>query len=125
LCPLGDLLRECILLTEVMSCSVPESDWKLLRQLKPLALQRYCDRVLDNVAKISTDESKNSHERYLDVYRYILSSDEELARAFNDHRRSTAIFRLAVIKSLRLLTPEEFGRFSEGTRQTVEVLSDE
>ena len=40
-----------------------------------------------------------------------------------DHRRSTALHKLAWIYSLRLLTEAEFGAFSEETRETALFLA--
>lgn len=99
-----------------MSRSVPESDWKLLSELKPLALQRYCDGVLARIASISSDSSKSSHERYGNVYGYVQEADKVLAYAFNALSRSNAIDRLAAMVSLKLLTKEELQRFSASTR---------
>jgi hypothetical protein len=45
--------------------------------------------------------------------------DRELAFAFDDHRRATATVKLARICSLGLLSEEEFGSFSEETREIV------
>ncbi|MCX6348187.1 MAG: hypothetical protein NTV79_01605 [Candidatus Aureabacteria bacterium] len=45
--------------------------------------------------------------------------DEELGRAFNDYRRSTALMQLTNIRSLGLLTDEEVRLFSEETQRIV------
>jgi len=42
--------------------------------------------------------------------------DKEIASAFDDFRRSTDIFQIAIIRKLGVITDEEFGRFSESTR---------
>jgi len=42
--------------------------------------------------------------------------DKEIASAFDDFRRSTAIFQIAIVRKLGVITDEEFGRFSEPTR---------
>jgi hypothetical protein len=99
----------------------PESDWKLLRQLHPLALDRFCQRVLSEVAQLASDAKANPHERYLAVLDFVNRRNDELADAFDDMRRSTATLRLARIRTHSLLTDEEFCRFSAATREAVEL----
>jgi hypothetical protein len=106
-----------------MERQLPEKDWKLLRQLAPVALERFCDRVLREATVIATAPGKTNHERYLELYKLMKEQDRDLASAFNDHRRSTALHKLAWIYSLRLLTEDEFGGFSEETRETALFLA--
>ena len=101
---------------------IPESDWKLLRQLHPLALDRFCERVLSEVARLASATDTNPHERYLAVFDLIDRRNGELGVAFDDMRRSTALRSLACIRSHHLLTDEEFGRFSATTRNAVEAM---
>ena len=98
---------------------IKESDWKIFRQLRTLALERFCDRVLSEIESIASDAEKGSHERYLAVYRRIARRDKELADAFNNPRRSAALLQLARIMFMELLTEEEFARFSPETREAV------
>jgi hypothetical protein len=101
---------------------ISESEWKLLRQLHSVALDRFCQRVLSEIAELSSSAEVNSHERYLAVYDLINRRNHEMADAFDDLRRSTSILRLACIQSHGLLTDDEFDRFSEATRHAVEVI---
>ena len=71
-----------------MSLEIEESDWKVFRQLRPIALDRFCWRVLDEIQQVSADTKRSTHERYLAVYDLIQRRDRELADAFNDPRRS-------------------------------------
>jgi len=41
---------------------IPERDWKVFRELRALALERFCQRVLAEVAGVSGDESHSFHE---------------------------------------------------------------
>lgn len=97
-----------------------ESDWKHFRKLRTVALDRFCQRVLDEIGRLAQDSSKGSHERYLEVYRRLQERDKQLADMFDDVRRSTALLQLARIQSEQLLTDEEFAQFSEGLRATVQ-----
>ena len=51
-----------------MSRDIKESDWQLLRELAPLALDRFCERVLGEVTGVATDGSRSNHERYAAVF---------------------------------------------------------
>jgi hypothetical protein len=105
-----------------MASEILESDWKLFRKLHPVALERFCQRVLCDVNSILADESKSSHERYLEAFRFMRRRDRELAVAFNDMRRSTAVRQLAAIQAHGLLTEEELADFSLDTRTTLQAL---
>jgi hypothetical protein len=105
-----------------MSGDFPERDWKLLRRLAPVALERFCAKVLAEATEIAAEPGRTGHQRYLNLYRFLREKDKDLAFAFDDHRRSTAMLKIARIHSLGLFTPEEFGEFSERTRDTVQSL---
>lgn len=105
-----------------MSRGIAERDWKLLRELQPVALDRFCRRVLDEIASVAADASRSHHQRYLAIYKLIDRRDDELADAFNDMRRSVAVRRICSLRELGLLTDEEFARFSEETRGTVRAI---
>ena len=106
-----------------MARHLPEEDWKLLGRLAPVALERFCDRVLREATAVANAPAKTSHERYRELYKLIKEQDRDLASAFDDHRRSAALVQLARIYSLGLLTEEELGAFSEETRETALFLA--
>lgn len=58
--------------------NIREADWKHLRQLKPVALDRFCTRALAEVAQTGSDEQKTAHERYLSTYKLMHERDGEL-----------------------------------------------
>jgi hypothetical protein len=97
-----------------------ESDWKVLRRLKPVALERFCERTLAECVQVATGGGDSAHERYLALYRLVHERDKELARAFNDLRRSSAINALIAMTSLDLLTASELAEFSDETRDIVQ-----
>lgn len=104
-----------------MERGIPEADWKVFRQVRGVALDRFCERVLAELAEVRADAGKSNHERYLATFKLLQCRDEELASAFNDFRRSTALVQLARIQFMDLLTEEEFGRFSPETRSGVQM----
>ena len=106
-----------------MPRDIPELDWKIFREVRGAALERFCQRVLGDIERIASDRARGFHERYLEIYKFVERRDDKLARAFNDMRRSKAIFQLAVICSHGLLTPDEMLRFTLGTRDAIESLA--
>ena len=107
------------------SQDVPESDWKLFRELREIALDRFCKRALEELERLRLNASRTHHERYLDIFRLLQDRDEQLAHAFNDPRRSRMIIQLAAIRAHGLLEPAEVARFTAGTRATIECLAKE
>ena len=99
---------------------VPESDWKVFRELRQHALERFCKGALEEVQTILRDGSRSHHDRYLDLFRLLRTRDDELAHAFNDARRSRMITQLVAIHARGLLEPDELERFTARTRATIE-----
>lgn len=104
--------------------SLPEHDWRVLRSLHLIALDRYCARVLDECAAVLRDDQTSNHERYLRTFRLLKDRDERIAAAFDDLRRSNAVNRLAAMSNLGVVTDEELARFSPATRYAAKMLAD-
>lgn len=107
-----------------MSSHIPESDWRRFKEVHARLLERYCGRVLEEVAAVSQSAKGTAHDRYLKVYKLVRERDEQIASAFNDFRRSTAVMQLAIMRRMSLLTDDELSRFSEQTRKFVQGIGD-
>jgi len=105
-----------------MMREIKEADWKIFRQLHAVALERFCQRVLDDSERLHGDTRHSAYERYVAIYRLFDERDKEVARLFNDLRRSTALWQIAALKGRGLLTKEEFARFSQETQSLVAAL---
>lgn len=104
-----------------MPPNFPESDWKTLSHLKPLALDRLCARILQESSRIITGADEGEHHRaYLDLYRHIHTSDKTLGDCFDAWSRSRGLLLLMKWRAENLLTEEEFAAFSAGTRDMVD-----
>jgi len=102
-----------------MPSEIPESDWRHFKKVHSVLLERYCVRVLTDLgAEISATEG-TAHERYLRVYHLIHRKNEDMARAFDDFRRSTAVMQLGIMRRMELLTDEELSVFSPETQVRV------
>jgi hypothetical protein len=104
--------------------TLPESDWKVLRALHPVTVERYCAQVLDECASVLRDDQHSAHERYLRLFRLIEDRDDHIADAFNDLRRSTAVQRLAAMINLSLVNDDELARFTAATRESATALAE-
>jgi hypothetical protein len=106
----------------VMVRDFPESDWNKLRALRPVALDRFSKRILDEIAAITADNTRNNHERYGAIWKHIKERDRDVADAFNEMTRSKAVLRIAFMRRPKVITDEEFARFSDETREDVAVM---
>jgi hypothetical protein len=104
------------------STTIAEVDWKVLRRVHPLALERYCERVLAEIEHVIHNGAQSTHQRYLNIFKIIERRDREMASIFNDPRRSNALTMLARIRSDGLLTEDEFSGLSQETRSAIELL---
>lgn len=107
-----------------MQRQISEADWKLMQRLQPIALERFCQAILSEVVKLASDTAQGSHARYLKVFKLIQQRDEEIGEAFNEMKRSTSLFKLARMRSLGLMTEEEFAGFSSETKDLVSLFLD-
>jgi len=102
---------------------IEESDWKIFRRLHSIALERYCQRVLEEV-RAAAECKGEYHDCYRKVYRLIRNRDKTLASAFDDPRRSTAFVLLANMIDEDLLTEEELKQFSSEAQEHIAVIND-
>jgi hypothetical protein len=56
----------------------------------PLAVERFCERVLAEVNQVSRESTRSYHERYRQIFKIIQERDQEIARIFDNPRRSQA-----------------------------------
>jgi hypothetical protein len=106
-----------------MSSNLPESDWRLFTKIHNKLLEQYCEQILEDVRTASRSAASSSHDRYRKVYDLIHQRDKQMANAFDDFRRSTAVMQLAVMRRMKLLTDEDLGKFSEQTRIRIEQIA--
>ena len=101
---------------------ITESDWKVFRRLRELALERYCRRVLNDVSQLVEKDRSSAHERYLKLWELLRERDKTIGNAFDDPRRSQALIQLLNIVNEDLLTENELTQFSEDLRDHLEAL---
>jgi hypothetical protein len=94
-----------------------ERDWKHLRSVHGIALERFCAQVLEEAAAIVQGGGRPAHERYLQLFRLLRERNAAGATAFDDVRRSTALQRLTAMVGLDVLTREELAGFTRTSRR--------
>ena len=107
-----------------MSQHLPEADWKLFRKVRAVALDRFCERTLTEIVTTASTDPRAAHDRYVAIYDLLQTRDKELARAFDDLKRSQAIPQLAVMLSLGLVTKAELGQFGAETQAAVGYITE-
>jgi hypothetical protein len=116
-------MRNVIRTIESMHRSCPEADWKVFRKVREVALERFCQRILDEVDRVHQGDGRTYHARYLDVCRLLAKRNKEMSLAFDDPRRSQMFPQLAAIVALDLVRPEELAQFTPATKETIKCLS--
>ena len=101
---------------------IKESDWKVFRRLHSIALERYCQRVLEEV-RIAAECRGEYHDCYRKLYRLIRERDKTMAATFDDPRRSTAFLLLCNMIAEELLTEEELKQFSLEAQERIEIIN--
>jgi len=99
--------------------NIPESDWRHFKRVHQVLLERFCQRTLDDLGAMLRARERSAHEQYRRAYELLVDRDEELARAFDDFRRSTAVMQLAIMRRMGLLSDDELSVFSEQTQKVV------
>jgi len=100
---------------------LPESDWKTVRKLHDLALERFCQRVLADIERIHSATAKKAHTRYLEIFKVIEEQDKEIEWIFNDLNRSNAMEHLCAMRTRELLAETEFALLSQETQDQVKA----
>ena len=108
-----------------MTREVLESDWKVFREVRDVALERFCKSAVDAIDRAHQDEARSNLERYDEISRLIRDRDKELARVFINPRRSTMQLQLMMLHVLGLLEPEELARFTPEVREHIQSYSKE
>lgn len=98
---------------------IAESDWKKFKKVREQALDRFCRRILAECEEICRDETTTAHQRYGRLYGYVRDRNKEMAKAFDDFRRSTAVLCLMIMHKYGLLTEEEIEAFSEDVKRSI------
>ncbi len=98
---------------------IKESDWKYLRNLKKVLLDRLCNRILDDIRTECGMEKReqDAHEQYLKVYDLIETGDRMIAECFDDWRRSNIILHIVFLIKHQVIAKDEIDQLSDETKE--------
>lgn len=100
---------------------IAEKDWKLFKKIYAIALDRFCQRVLDDCQAICNMHTESAHDRYGTLYSLIRERDKDMAMAFdNALSRSRAVLSLRLMVAYGVLSRDEVSEFSTDVQDQVE-----
>ena len=91
--------------------TITEKEWKAFNAIKDKALERYCQSILDETKRLSTQTDKTSHECYLDVWELIEERNKIMRKTFDGRSRSRAMLQLKLMRSMNLVDEDELPAF--------------
>ncbi len=101
---------------------ISESDWKTLGEVREAALERLCKAVLRETQRLADESTQSWHERFQRTSTAVDECNRQIRLLTGDFHRSNAHIRLAAMKASKLVSSEEYSRFSEATRLEVDSL---
>ncbi len=98
-----------------------ESDWKKFKELREIALDRFCQGVLADVKTIAENDALSAHTRYRMLYRLMRDRDKAIVETFDDNgqSRSSARMGLWLMVMHDLLTDAELSVLSESAVNSI------
>jgi len=100
-----------------MTRSIPEKDWKYLRNIREELLSDLCKKINQDAVAILGSECGSEHNKYLKLYKHIEVSDRIVADCFNDWRRSNLWLKLPLLRRHNLLTDEHITNLTDESRE--------
>lgn len=105
-----------------MMQDIAERDWKIAKTLHAIAMERAFDRAIAEISRLIADDKEIKQERFWNVHEFQKRAKKELADAFDNFRRSSAVLQLAIMQSRGLLTDEEIARLGPEVRERLSVM---
>jgi hypothetical protein len=102
-----------------------EADWKYVSRLKPVLLERLCNRILDRLQSecLLEKRSAGAHEQYLRVFKLVADQDRVVADCFDDWSRSKLLEKIACLSKHKVITQDELLGLSDETRDILRLLA--
>ncbi len=92
---------------------ISEADWKIFKQIKARALEKFCLACLDESRAIMDKADLTPHERYRLNYQTVRERDKTLAKIFDGLSRSRAFLQLLMIRHKGLADEDLVSQLSE------------
>jgi hypothetical protein len=93
-----------------------ESDWKIFKQLKDIAIEKYCTLALEESQEVISDQKEHVHNRYLLLYKLLQNRNKQMSSLFDGHSRSRAWIQLIAIRNEGLADEALLSKLSDEFR---------
>lgn len=97
-----------------------ESDWKLFKNIKEKAIERFCANVIEDVEEAIKKEDTSHHGRYLYLFKMLQNADKRLSLLFDGQSRSKAQLQLTLMRSEGLVENHELEGMSDALLQSTD-----
>lgn len=94
-----------------------ESDWKIFKEIKEKARNKFCENALAEFREAMDNDSEHIHNRYLLNYKLVENRDKQMSLLFDDHRRSKAWLQLIAIRGEGLADERLVAKLSDEFQQ--------
>ena len=94
-----------------------ESDWKIFKQIKDKAIERFCEIAFSEFRECMDDESTHIHNRYLLNYKLVQNRNKQMSLLFDGHSRSKAWLQLLAIRGEGLADEELLSKLTDEFRE--------
>ena len=91
---------------------ISERDWKVFKKVREAALERFCESAVADLAAVCSDGTRSVCDRYRAAGELMHKRDREMADAFDDLRRLTAIPQLVLMHTRGLVSAGDMKLFS-------------
>jgi len=102
-----------------MALTISEADWKVYKRIREMAVERYAQRVLDEVTQICRDDTSSAADRFARLPNLSRERDKASFHIFDTLRRSSAIHCLMMMCRYDLVTDDEMQAFSPQLQQRI------
>jgi hypothetical protein len=94
-----------------------ESDWKVFKQIKEIAIEKFCTQALNETQEVIMNEQEHIHNRYLLVFKLLEIRNKHMAILFDGHSRSKAWLQLMAMRKDDLVSSDLIDRLSDDCRK--------
>lgn len=102
--------------------NVPESDWKVLRDLKQELLDAASEEVFKQILALCDTREGRQYKVLRELHKLIGAEERRLAVMFEEMRPATALVKIMNLCKAGLIDEARFERFSAETQERVILL---
>ena len=97
-----------------------ESDWKIFKKVKEIALERFCEIAIADVEEAMDKDGESFYGKYLYVFKLVENADKRLSLLFDGNSRAKAQLQLTLLRSEGLVENHELEGMSDELLKSTE-----